>query len=609
MLGTCLGRGLVWLVAVCLLLWVEAGGQTAAAAPARVEVRKVGEGFQLLVDARPFYINGAGGSASKELLVRSGGNSVRLWGAVDIDKELDDAHKQGLKVAVGIWLEHKGAGPLKFDYANPAHLADQTEKVRAAVLKYKDHPAVLLWGLGNEMEGEKGDDAAVWKHVNDLARMVKQLDPNHPTMTVTAELGGERVASINRYCPDIDIHGINSYAGISSLSKRYRELGGVKPFIVTEFGPAGPWEVGKTPWGAPLEVSSTEKAGMYRNAWETTILPEKGKLGLGSYAFLWGNKEEATATWFGMKLRDGSKLEAVDMMTQLWTGLPVADPCPKLKSMTVDRNQIKPGDIVTATLEVSDPRGRPLKVEWLLTVDPQRYLTMGQFQKDATVIPEAVVRGDLGGAEIRMPTKVGPYWLYAYVRNDDGGAATMVVPLNVTEKPLPTSVKPNREPLILYGDDLKGPAPFAWSGWMGTTAAIKLDDKWTDNPHSGATCMRITFDANTGFGGIAGQNPPNDWGDLPGGLDISGATKLTFWARGENGGELVTFKMGILGADKKYADSASAETPEIRLSKQWKQYTIDLEGKDLRRVKTGFVWALSAHGTPVTFYLDDIRYE
>ena len=75
--------------------------------------------------------------------------------------------------------------------------------------------------------------------------MVHQLDPNHPTMTVVAEIGGNKVRNIHKYCPDIDMIGINSYGGGPSLAERYREAGGSKPFVVTEFGPPGAWETGR----------------------------------------------------------------------------------------------------------------------------------------------------------------------------------------------------------------------------------------------------------------------------------------------------------------------------------------------------------------------------
>ena len=80
---------------------------------------------------------------------------------------------------------------------------------------------MLLWGIGNEMEGfGDGDDPAIWAAVNDIAAMVKELDPNHPTMTVTAEIGGGRIDGLHERSPAIDIHGINSYGGAPSLPER-----------------------------------------------------------------------------------------------------------------------------------------------------------------------------------------------------------------------------------------------------------------------------------------------------------------------------------------------------------------------------------------------------
>lgn len=72
---------------------------------------------------------------------------------------------------------------------------------------------------------------------------------------------------------------------------------------------------------------------------------------------------------------------------------------------------------------------------------------------------------------------------------------------------------------------------------------------------------------------------------------------------------MVSFKFGILGSGKQYPDSGSGELADVKLSKEWREYAIDLDGKDLRCIKTGFVWSLAGQGHPVTFYLDDIRFE
>ena len=593
-------------VVFCVAFVFPKSAPADATGPVKVELRKTETGWTLFRDGQPFFIQGAGGDASRETLKNCGGNSFRTWGADNIGDQLDEAQRFGLAVTVGIWLEHS-PGPNKFDYGNPQQVAAQLEKVRQAVLKYKDYPAVLDWGIGNEMEGYKdGGDPAIWKAVEQAAALVHKLDPNHPTMTAIAEIGGKRLQSINQYCPDIDIVGINTYAGGPTVARRYRQLGGFKPFILTEFGPAGTWEVASNSWGTPIELTSTAKSDAYRQTYSGTILPERGKLCLGSYAFLWGNKQEATATWFGMFLPDGTRLEAVDTMTELWTGSAPADRCPQMQPMKLDRDDVKGGDTIHATLEATDPQNLPLTVKWILTADPAVYQTGGAYQEEARGFPDAISSSDIHGALVHMPDRVGPYWLYAYVHDGHGRGATAVASVHVNATA--PHAQQTKFPLVLYADGANDP-PYIASGWMGDANSIAVDDKCTTNPHSGAACMKCRFNATTGFGGIAWQNPANNWGDQSGGLDLSGAKKLTFWARGEDGSEVVSFKLGILGQEKKFPDSDHAELPDVALITDWKQYSIDLTGKDLHCIETGFVWVLAASGKPVTFYLDDIQYE
>ena len=119
----------------------------------------------------------------------------------------------------------------------------------------------------------------------------------------------------------------------------------------------------------------------------------------------------------------------------------------------------------------------------------------------------------------------------------------------------------------------------------------------------------MIYDAPGMWVGVAWQHPANDWGDQPGGYDLTGARKLTFWARGEEGGEKVDFGVGLLGSDKEYPDTAKAELKGVKLKREWKRYSIDLDDEDLTRIKTPFVWTLGGRGRPVTFYLDDIQFE
>jgi len=143
---------------------------------------------------------------------------------------------------------------------------------------------------------------------------------------------------------------------------------------------------------------------------------------------------------------------------------------------------------------------------------------------------------------------------------------------------------------------------------MGNTGALAMDEKCTENVDAGRTCAKIEYRATDGWGGIVWQDPPNDWGSLAGGHDLTGATKVTFRARGATGGEKAKFGFGILGRDAKFGDTAKAEVVE-QLGVEWRQFTLDLTGKDLTRIKTGFMCVLEGTGRPLTLYLDDIRYE
>lgn len=164
-------------------------------------------------------------------------------------------------------------------------------------------------------------------------------------------------------------------------------------------------------------------------------------------------------------------------------------------------------------------------------------------------------------------------------------------------------------PMAVY--DKKGPT-MNWipSGYMGNTGAIKMAFDCTDNPHSGANCIKVDYAASDNWGGVEFQNPANDWeGTKPGGWDLTGATKLDFWARGAKGGEVVSFSFGGDNKGQAFPNTAKGGLDKVALTKEWKEYSIDLAGKDLSRIKDGFIWALGAPGNPVTFYLDDIKYE
>ena len=170
------------------------------------------------------------------------------------------------------------------------------------------------------------------------------------------------------------------------------------------------------------------------------------------------------------------------------------------------------------------------------------------------------------------------------------------------------------EPFNVYTDKNARGNHYSPSGWMGDYSDIAFTDAWKEEPHSGISCIKVTYKPNASQGarwtGMYWQNPPNNWGEKKGGYDLTGAKKLTFWARGEKGGERIE-EVKIGGLSGTYPDSDIAAAGPIILTKDWQEYSINLDGKDLSYISGGFVWASNLDVNPngCTFYLDDIKYE
>jgi hypothetical protein len=385
----------------------------------------------MLRGEKPYFVKGAGGSQKLELLKASGGNSIRTWGAETAQKDLDAAQALGLTATVGIWLGHKEHG---FRYDDPKAVAAQLAKAREIVTRYKSHPALLAWGLGNEMEGD-GNDPNVWKAVEEIARMVKQIDPSHPTVTVIAELGanGIKAKQVRALCPSIDILGVNSYGGAASLPKRLKAAGWTKPFLVTEFGPNGPWEVGKTAWGAPLEPTSTKKARDYADRYEASVTSQKGWC-LGSYVFLWGDKAEGTPTWFGMFLPGtGERLGTVDAMARSWSGKTPPQPVPEISSVVSSAalKEVTPGSLQTVTVSASGSKDLTARYEIRHEMGNHNNHEPGQRAPLAGSGKAPPTSPPGKEQSFTAPTETGAYRLYITVHDKNGGAATANVPFLV----------------------------------------------------------------------------------------------------------------------------------------------------------------------------------
>jgi hypothetical protein len=413
------------------------GSSIASAAPAKVEIRKNEAGeFTLLREGQPYVIRGAGGSGHLKDLVKFGGNSIRTWGGdslefkIDGKPLLDVCQELGISVTAGIWIAHQRHG---FDYSDIAQVEKQRAMVRETVRKHRGHPAILMWGLGNEMEGPSSDgkDPRVWKELNVLAGIVKEEDPDHPVMTVIAGAAESKVKGILEHYPNIDVLGVNAYSGASGAARAVKASGWKKPFVLTEFGPQGHWEVAKTSWGAPVEPTSQKKAASYYAA--QSLLSEDKDICLGSYVFLWGQKQEVTSTWYGMFLRSGEKLPTVDAMTRAWTGKWPDNRSPRVTAFDspLKEASVPPGQSIAASVTATDPEGDALSWEWTVIEESPDKKEGGDAEAVPPSVKDSVTSSGDGKATIRTPDKPGAYRLFVTVRDGKGGASAENIPFQV----------------------------------------------------------------------------------------------------------------------------------------------------------------------------------
>lgn len=349
------------------------------------------DGYFLTVDGTPFFVKGAGlefGHLAS--LASAGGNTFRTWrvdnGERDAIDVLDEAESLGLKVCMGLDVARERHG---FDYSDQAAVRAQNQRMMQDIGRLKDHPALLMWGLGNELN-LRAKNEGVWDAIEDLSLRIKEIDPDHPVTTMLAGIDASTVKAIAERAPSLDFLSFQIYGEIDQLPEVLAKAGYDGPYQITEWGPTGHWESPETPWGRPFEPSSTQKAKDIARRYNEIILADKKRC-LGAYIFLWGQKQERTPTWYGMFLESGERTEAVDVMQQAWTGQ-----SPKLKTpqiLSLSLNKCVAPESLAAEID------QPLSAEVLLS-DSEDHVVSWRVREE---VPSAL-QSDGGDFEPTPPT-------------------------------------------------------------------------------------------------------------------------------------------------------------------------------------------------------------
>lgn len=408
--------------------------------PIKVELRNVNGRYFLLRDRKPFTFNGAGLEfGDMEKLAQHGGTSIRTWrtdnGQETGQQVLDRALANGLTVTMCLEVARERHG---FDYNDTSAVQAQFMDIKKQVLRYKDHPALIIWAIGNELN-LGFTNPRVYDAVNDLSKMIHQVDPYHLTTSTTAGINKDLVDIIKQRAPDLDLLSVQSYGDIVNLPKYIRETGWTKPYMVTEWGATGHWEVDTTTWGAPIEQNSSAKARSYLDRYKVAIEPFPHQC-VGSYVFLWGQKQERTPTWYGMFLKSGEETETVDVMHYIWNHEWPENRSPGVVSMFLDGKSanddcyLTKNSIYSAQAKVKDPDGDPLTFSWVIMEESKNLGDGGDKEAIPQQISGLIEDPTTNPISLHPPDQAGAYRLYMYAFDGQGHAAYANIPFYVRPK-------------------------------------------------------------------------------------------------------------------------------------------------------------------------------
>lgn len=397
---------------------------------AQTKVVKNETGYTFMRDGKPYYVKGVGGEVNLDKAVEIGANSIRTWGIDNAEEILNEAQKRGLTVMLGFWLQHERHG---FNYDDKEKVQTQLNHFKGIVDKYKNHPALLMWGVGNELDLQYTNPNC-WKAVQDIAKYCHQADPNHPTSTVTAGLDSMEVVHIKAMAPDVDVYCVNTYGDISNVPANIEKFGWAGPYMITEWGPNGYWESPVTDWKAAIEQSSTEKKQVYYDRYKKYIEPNTQKC-LGSYAFLWGAKQEYTETWFGLFSKENQPTEPIDALEMVFKNKKVEKPAPTVMSMYIgsptsaqlkaaNNVKLKADEKFTAevlakigvdmTQQAEDTEGK-FVYEWKILAESSDKKSGGDAEQEAQEVRGLIKHGNQSQIIFRAPSAEGAYRLFVKV--------------------------------------------------------------------------------------------------------------------------------------------------------------------------------------------------
>jgi hypothetical protein len=387
--------------------------------------------WRLTVEGSPYEVKGvtydsppSDARADMPALRAMGVNTVRTWNTGAATRSLlDAAAASGIRVINGFALSPSA------DYlTDTTYKTTQLNAIEQWVQAYKQHPGVLLWDVGNEVlldlqntySGTKlaQERNAYAQFIDRVARALHAIDPSHPVTSTDAWTGAWVYYKAN--APHLDLYAVNAYGGVCSVKQSWISGAYTVPYLVTESGPAGEWEVPDDENGVPREETDVQKSQAYATAWNC-ITSHVG-VALGATLFNYGVENDFGGVWFNLRTDHLRRLSAFTV-AHLYGGSLSANPPPVISNMTLDKTTVPMNGSFTVTASVSDTDGATLSYQILFCskyIDGKTSLQNIPFTQTGP-----------GSFSVSPPQHVGVWKVYLYAEDGQGNVGIETLSVKV----------------------------------------------------------------------------------------------------------------------------------------------------------------------------------
>lgn len=389
--------------------------------------------YKLLKDNKEIYLKGVAGTSNLLLAKKIGANAIRTYNTHNLKQILDSAQLLNMHVVVGLWVD-------PYNEHNTFINSNDNDKITRSVLRdverFKNHPAVLFWAIGNEIYTGSIPNIFPLIFINKLAKEIHKVDNTHPVCTIVAGYPRRQIPFIRYFCPELDLLAFNSFGGLKDIVKKSKNLiwGYSGPFFISEWGFSGYWEYfeGTNSRNALLEPEANAKA---KTLLEFNNHIQSMDNNLGQFAFYWGNYTEFTHTWWSLHSKYGARTPEIDIIQKIYSGKFPLNRCPKIDSIKINNSndirnfQLKSNNDNVLEIFASDPENDSLRLEIEIFSENKKNKDFYGKEKEPPNFNSLIKSKNENKVVFTSPPKGGNYRIFIYAIDSKRNTSNISVPI------------------------------------------------------------------------------------------------------------------------------------------------------------------------------------